>query len=101
MLRLHPRVLICILSVFIRCCPEVGFAPLVAMMRAWLSMYCDTFFPIVSGVLASIHAARIAPVTSASYVLCFSGGPRYTCSDLSEVACPFLYRIAAAPMLSA
>ena len=64
--RLHVVVLIARISDCMRCCPEVALGVLIARISAWLSMYSDTFFPIVSRVLSMIQRARMAPAISAS-----------------------------------
>ena len=64
--RLHVVVLIAHISDCMRCCPEVMLGILIARISVWLSMYSDTFFPIVSRVFSMIQRARMAPAISAS-----------------------------------
>ena len=45
-----------------------------------------------------IQRASMAPVASASYVLCLSGDPRKACRVLRGQTLPFLYIMAAAPI---
>ena len=95
---LHGNSFAAVIVELIRYCPEVVFAPARAITMAWLSMYSEMVFPIISGIFLVIHMANSAPAASASYVLCLVLGPRYSFIVFTGQANPFLYSMADAPI---
>ena len=75
MLRLVSSEFAAVVRLSIKYCPVFVRFDVKAAIMDWLSVYSDTFFPIVSGVFCNVHVASIAPSISASYVLCLSGVP--------------------------
>ena len=73
MLRLDLSEFAAVVRLLIRYCPVFMRFDVRGAIIDWLSVYSDTFFPIVSGVFCSVHVASIAPNISALYVLCLSG----------------------------
>ena len=49
----------------IKYCPVLVQSDVKAAIMDWLSVYSDTFLPIVSGVFCIVHVATIAPIISA------------------------------------
>ena len=95
---LHPDSLAAVRKAVSMCWPDVALGCRVAAIIDWLSVYRDTFFPIVAGVVLISQMANIAPIASASNVLCLSEEPIYAWSDFKGRALPFAYSIAAEPI---